>query len=246
MATQQIGDTEVDGTHRAAQNQNVDSRVTRVSGDELRLSAKLQSQIRNAVVPHYVDPGALLAREFSKCTDCYLGLWGDDSVHAFFMVRWDKDSHRVFLGLSGTSLEARRSGLVHRLYSAFIADARAWEGTTSARLLLWGTTASPAALRVVQTMFADAAPRPDGFATPEEEDTVRTLLPHLGAVVSPGAHPFVAPEIATATRYSLAESQRNGRYAQEHGIDLLERLGVREERGDRLVFLCRVPAASKA
>lgn len=241
-----LGTPDVDGTLPATENLTVNNRVTRISGDELRRSAQLQTEIRNTVAPHYVDPDALLEREFSKCTDCYLGRWGDDSVHAFFMVRWNLDAHRVFLGLSGTSMSARRSGLVHQLYLAFIHDARAWEIAARSRLLLWGTTATPVALRVVQTMFADAAPRTDGSHTLQEESLVRTLLPYLGAVVSPGDHPFVAREIATATRYSLVESQRNGRYAHEHGIDLLDRLGVREEHGDRLVFLCRVPAPSNS
>lgn len=216
-------------------------RTTRITGDTLRGRATLQSEIREVVSPFYVDPSAVLDREFAKCTDCYLALKGGNSVHAFFLVQWDVDVQRVYLGLSCTRLSSRKSGIVQQLYAMFINEAQVWEESSGVRLLLWGTTATPAVLRGVHTMFAHAVPDTEGRFSASDEKLALSLRASVGGSSLPGDHPFVARAAAPATRYASVESDHNRRYAQEHGITLLDRLGVREENGDRLIFLCRVP-----
>lgn len=214
--------------------------VVKVSGNHLRETPSLATEVREIVAPYYLDPSALIDRELSKCSDCWLG-FVDGRLHAFFMVEWDFDAHTAYLGLSGTSSKTRKSGLVQRLYGAFITEGRAWEMTHQRRLLLWGTTASPVALRVVQTMFVESSPGRNGQYSMEDAKFVHQLRRSLGLHSSVG-HPFVARGMAVATRYTRDETVRNRRYALEHGVDLLEKLGVREEEGDRLIFLCRLPA----
>lgn len=215
----------------------MDDQVHQTAGLALRGDRALKTALASMIAPYYLDANALLEREIAGCSDCWIGLAGG-LPHAFFLVRRERD--QVYLGLSGTSSQARRSGLAHRLYSAFVDTGRRWEAESGTRLLLWGTTATPVAVRAVRTVFADAIPDENATIPPALRDSIDELRRRLGAPATE-EHPLVIRGIAVDTRYTPQEAERNRKYAKEHGILILESLGVNEERGDRMLFLCRVP-----
>jgi hypothetical protein len=208
----------------------------------------LRAEITDLVTPSYVDARAVLAREFEHNDVAYLARDIGGRLVAFFLVAWEdipiegQLTPTVYLGLSATSQSTKGTGTVREAYSAFIADAVAWEQEQGRRLVLWGTTATPSAYNAVRLLFADLQPLPDGGFSPTQVAAVARFRECLG-VGPPAAdeHPFVLRGVAANTLYAPEESARITRISRDKQFRLFDLLGIDERRGDRLLLLCRVP-----
>jgi hypothetical protein len=196
----------------------------------------------------YLAPETVLARGLERADVAYLALDARATPAAFFLVGQRGAPVRtaagatptIYLGLSAARSEARGTGRAGRLFERFIDDARA--AHRGASPVLWATTATPAGFALIHRLFDAAEPREDGTHTEEGASVARQLAGALGR--ADGGHPFVLRNFAS-TRYAPAERERIARLARTKGFSLLDRLGIDEARGDRLLLLCRVPASPR-
>jgi len=222
--------------------------VRRIEKPDWHAGSRINREIAELVAHSYVDATALLAREFAHNDVLYYIRDEEGRLATFFMVSREclhidgVPTPSVFLGLGATSRRTKGSGLVRRLYQAFLAEARGWQQALDRPLLLWGTTATPSAYHGVSLIFADLQPRPDGSFTAEGATIANVLRRRYGlGPLADGGNPFVMHGVATATRYSPEEEARIAAICRDKGFDLFDRTGVDQRLGDRLLVLCRVP-----
>lgn len=224
--------------------------ISTVSGDELRASQQLRTEMHDLARPSYEDPSAILQREFADCTLTYLGRGSDGRLVCFYMTTWESIHidgaavPTVHLGLSATRQDTKNSGLVAALYSRCVQEALEQQRASGRRFILWSTTASPTVFLAVTHFLAETEPRLDGSFSESGERIARALRARLGAAPAyAGEHPFVLKKIAAGTRYSEAELRRIDIVRRRKNFILFERLGVDESCHDRLIFAARIPNA---
>jgi hypothetical protein len=209
-------------------------------------TSAINVEIADLIAHSYVDPTALLEREFEHNDLLYYVRDDEGRLVAFFMVARERltidgrSIPAVYLGLSATSRDTKGSGRVRRLYASFIAEARGWQRALDRPLLLWGTTATPSAYHAADLLFDCLEPGRDGACSREGAAAANALRGRYG--LGPAhEHPFVLPAVAAGTRYSPDEESRIDSICQQREFDLFARLGVNQRRGDRLLLVCRVP-----
>jgi len=217
------------------------------TGDDLRSDPRLREEIETLLEPSYISTKDLLAREYAHCDTIYTARTLDCRLAGFFMAAWepipnaDQPIPAAYMGLVATHPDARRMGIVRALFSRFIVDVMAREQVFEERLLLWVTTATPLVFRALAASFVEVEPLADGSFSPEGSALIAAIRKYLGRPAEPGSHPFVLHGIAEGTRYSPREAIRIGEISSESGFNLFERLDIVEDRGDRLVLVCRAP-----
>lgn len=198
----------------------------------------------------YDNAAAQLAQAFSINNLSYILRNEADEIVAFFLIGWGElpatidrpAAPTVFLGLSCARAHRKGQGLTSRLYRAFRQDARAWETATGQRLLIWFTTATPVVCEVANRLFAEAEPRRDGSFTSEGASWARAILDGRGmSRFAEPEHPFVLRRVSTAV-YAERELVRLTTFAHLQGQGLLDQLRIDARRGDRILFLARVPS----
>jgi len=222
--------------------------ISTVSGDELRASPHLRSEMHDLARPSYEDPTSILRREFADCTLAYLGRGADDRLVCFYMTTWETIHidgtavPTVHLGLSATRQDTKNSGSVAALYSRCVQDALAQQQASGVRFVLWSTTASPTVFLAVTHFLAEAEPHLDGSFSESGARIAGALRARLGAApAGAGEHPFVLKNIAEGTRYSEDERRRIDTVRRRKGFTLFDRLSVDEACYDRLIFTARIP-----
>ncbi len=221
--------------------------VELVSGERLRRNSWLQTELALIAAPSYDDASAILAREVAACTHLYIGRDSAGLLAGFFMTGRELmpaalGPPLVHVGWSATRHDLKNSGATMALFERCIRDVQRWERRIGRRALLWSTTASPTIYLGVSRFLAEVEPTVDGHYSSEGAHHARRLRERLGAPpAADGVHPFVVHGVARATRYSLAERQRIARICDRKGFSLFTRLGIDEQREDRLIFIARTP-----
>ena len=154
---------------------------------------------------------------------------GGRAVPALYTAAWAtredrKNSGRVVTGLNYCMYEAR--------------ECQRREGL---KLVIPGATASPSVYLIIQRVFANVQPRPDGDFSPGSALIAQGIRRHLGLDIPDGAHPFVLPGFAAGVRYTDSEARRIAAVRAAKGFSMLEDLRIREAAGDRLLFVADVP-----
>lgn len=196
--------------------------------------------------PSYDELGTLVSGLFARQTDVYVARAGAE-VAGFLGVRREdleiggRVSPSWYLAPGITADAWRGRGILRHLFGALIADVHAWEREHRERLLLWGRTTHPAMYLALEAQFAELEPRRDGSYS----DFGRAFAAAVRRVYGlpdppPGRHPFFLPAVAR-WRYTRFEHERAQSAGRRRGLDLLERLGVDERRGDRMALLFRAP-----
>lgn len=222
-------------------------RIERIDGWGAAASHPLRRRVRALVGPSYVDPGPLLEREMDHCDTIYVAQDDDGELLAFYLVAWEtvawgRGGGRtcVYLGLSASRDDAKGRGFARRLYKRCLLDARRWEERHRREVLLWGTTATPLVYGLAARFLRDMEPRPDGGFSEAGAAAAHRLRAHANWPPPRGTeHPFVLRGVARDTAYSARERGRLTHASRRCG--LLDRLGVQEARGDRLLFIACVP-----
>jgi hypothetical protein len=219
-----------------------------VSVSSLRVNQAHLGSVVDIVRESYADPDAVLAAALADADTAYLGFDDSSELESFFLVRKSGPTissgsgpkPTMYLGLSATRGDSKGSGRIVRLYRRLILDAQSDPALASA--IAWGTTATPVAFAVVQSLFTEVEPRPDGEFTTQGAHAAAQLVRGLGREPDPN-QPFVIRGLASY-RYASAERERIAHITHKKRFTLFDRLGIDERRGDRLLLVCKVPAPS--
>ena len=114
----------------------------------------------------------------------------------------------LYTGLCATREDRKNSGRVVSLLNYCMYEAREWQRREGLKLVIWGATASPSVYRIIQRVFANVQPRPDGDYSPASAEIAQGIRRHLGLDLPDGAHPFVLPGFAAGVRYTDSEARR--------------------------------------
>jgi hypothetical protein len=221
--------------------------IAAIRGRAFRNDQRLIATLETLLAPSYETPAAVLERDIARCDTLYLRYDTRGEIAAFFLVSWESiavdglDLPSVYLGLSATRQDTKNSAIVRELYDHFLGEASAWEDRTSQRLVLWYTTATPSACFAAYAIFADAEPRMDGGFTERTKGIATALRAQMGLETSPDVHPYVLKALFDDRRYSSAERERISQICRNKNFTLLDELGVSEECGDRLLYICFAP-----
>jgi hypothetical protein len=224
------------------------SRLQVVHDGAFRRDEGLKAVIAAVVAPSFIDDVRRLEREFDRCDTLYLLRDQRGDVSCLFLVAWETlevDGRVVpalYTGLSAARPDQKGTGRVVRLYDHCVSEARQWEQCHGAKLVVWGTTATPSVLSAARRVFANAQPSDDGTYSEGSARVARAVARRLGVALPAGAHPFVLPRLATGVRYTAEERRRIDAVCRAKRFSLFDRLGVEEARGDRLLFVAEVPA----
>lgn len=207
------------------------------------LFAELAALLRET----YEDPELPLRLAWNRNDTLYLARDDGGRVVSFFLAAWETLEvggarwPAAYLGFGATASAARGRGHLSRHLDRFVADVRRREAETGARLVLWGTTASPLSFYPVAQRFVDVEPDRAGALSPGARELVLAVRRRYPtADLAAGEHPCVLRGIAPH-RYSATERGRTAGGGATLGIDVFARLGIDESRGDRLLFVCRAP-----
>lgn len=216
-----------------------------VHNTSFRTDARLLAEMREVIAPSYDAEPAMFAHDISCCNRAYV-LRDNSDLVAFFLTSFvEGDDPRcqracIYLGLSATRQSHKNTGIVRSLFERFTDDARAFEIQVESAIPMFGTLATPSSYYSVNMIWANAEPLMDGSYSEKGREHARIALKWLNAEASDD-HPFVLHAYAVGTRYSKLERERIARLIAKTQFSLLERLGVVEARGDRLLVVCEVP-----
>ena len=193
---------------------------------------------------YYRDPDVPLRYAIDvEATRVYMANDGNSVRSIFFARMPEKVSYgtglAVYLGLTAGRRELCDASSRH-LWSQFLEDCRAAVGPTK-RLLAWYRTATPLGLLPARSLLHKSEPNDNGSISELGLGIVRELrATHSMPASAAGDHPFVVRSYAHA-RYNELECEFVAKWRERHPSDLIERLGVDERRGDRLLMFGYVP-----
>ena len=217
--------------------------VKDLTADELR-------QITTILQPYYLDATELLARELEHNTHVYF-VSAENTIQTFFMVSWNEDEvalknyKLVYLGLSCTDIHATDKKLASSTYLHFSIDGYNYEQQHNTKLLLYGTTATPLILTTLPKVWDRVKPALDGSYDTEDKSLITMIRKHLRQDALSDEHPFVLKNYAKNTQYSAPEKARLAQIEDKFQIDTFKQLNICEQKGDRLLIMCKIPQLSK-
>jgi hypothetical protein len=208
----------------------------------------LRDNCLDVAAPSYVDPSAVLYREWSRCDTLYLAC-DSHGLQGFYLARFDivdtggRWLPTVYMGLSATRDGVKGKGIGNMLYAHGLTDALKWQAQEHEKLILWTTTATPIVYLRVQSGLKGANPRPDGSYSADAAAIAAAICRDLGKRQPRTHHPFVLKGIANDIRYSAREAQRIQQTKAQLNFTLFDELGIDEAQGDRLLVFGEVPSA---
>lgn len=217
-----------------------------------KLDRRIVGALHEVAAPSYHDCSAVLAREIAHC-DTLLVLCDDGGSPACFsMLAWEPLALRrrtvdsVYLGLTVTRVDRKGQGLGRSIFRRISAHLASVEQSSGRALTVWFTTASTPAFLATSASFSEFVPDREGAFPAGSAAIAREIRALKFPTAPPNEIPFVLMGVATATRHSAPEHQRVRQLTESHRFELFERFGIDEQRGDRLLVLCRpgVPGAS--
>lgn len=129
------------------------------------------------------------------------------------------------------------------LYQRFAVDARRHEQTTGDSLVLWFTTATPAAYIAAEALFRELEPDRSGRVAEQSRPIFLALRRMLRAADEDARGAAVLPHVAPDALYSADEMDTIERIVERPGCTILADCGVDSVAGDRLLCVCRTRAA---
>jgi hypothetical protein len=217
--------------------------LSRIARGAFRRDPRLLAAMHDLVRPSYEGTPAVLDYEVSICDTLYL-LSDEAGLICFFLTGTAELRvagtlvPAVYMGLSATREGTKGSGHIRQLFEALANDVSEREAVLSARVLLFGTFATPSSLYGIELLFSDVAPHRDGTYRDEYLPALPAIHTFLESHADP-ACPFRLPGHATGTRYSVAERARIADICRRKDFKLFDLLDVDESRGDRLVLCAR-------
>ena len=213
--------------------------------EDFRRSNSLFADCRQLLTFYYIDPNVPLSYAIAhEATHVYIERAESNSTSAVFFARMPEMIRPslplvAYLGLSVIDRTRAVRGAITRLWSRFLQDARRSAG--AGVVLAWYRTATPFGLYPARFLLRNAVPRSCGAVDSNEVGVVRELRQAFDVPDSaPTEHPFVVRGYAQA-RYNESETSFIAARRRGRRKDLLNKLDVQEERGDRLIMFGYVP-----
>lgn len=223
-------------------------RLERLPGPDLLTRGPLFEELVTLLGRSWNDPRAVLSSNLGATELAYVAFDAEGGARGLFTITRhtlpgpEGPSPAIHLGLATADVAHQGTGLMKQVVCRFYADARGWEQALGEPYLLWGTTATPVGFLFLTRSLARPEPRPDGSHGEAGRAWALAIRRHLGvAAPTPAEHPFVLHALKPGARFSEAEVKRLAAVAATHRFTLFEELDILESRGDRLLFIGRVP-----
>jgi hypothetical protein len=212
-----------------------------------RCDLSLRHEITSVVMSSFVDDASRLDWVIDHSDTLYLSRDESGALISLFLTArgllevGGRAVPALYTGLCATREDRKNSGRVVSLLNYCMYEARECQRREGLKLVIWGATASPSVYRIIQRVFANVQPRPDGDYSPASALIAQGIRRHLGLDLPDGAHPFVLPGFAAGVRYTDSEARRIAAVRTAKGFSMYEELRIREAAGDRLLFVADVP-----
>ena len=189
----------------------------------------LRQDIYNLTKSSYVDPTAILEREYHNNQKVYLQRNGINELIAFFMSGINKfDELEInYLGLACVKHEYKNTGIIMQLFIKGIEDAINFNLPKKC----WLTTPSIQIFKMIHCIFDLASPSPN-FEFSETAFKVATKINLIKHYVFKNENPFIIRGIAQLTKYSTSEPDRIDKHKKDHRSDLFINHKLDERNGD--------------
>lgn len=207
-------------------------------------------EMYSLLTPYYLNPADLFNRELNHNSHAYL-VSCQNKIKAFFMVSWNENQiglngkKIVYLGLSCSDIGSSNQNLASKAYLNFTVDAYNFENENNLELILYGTTATPVILLVLPKFWDRVKPAYDGSFDAEDKEIIEKIKTSVNLDDFSTSHPFVLKEQGCNTKYSQNEEKRLNSIETKFKLTLFKKLGIDENKGDRLLILCSVPSIEK-
>ena len=196
--------------------------------------------------PSYEDHTTLFNKDLALCTDLYGMTDANNKLQSFFMTSWGKIQFRgrplnsVFMGMSATRDDAKNSGNIRDVYRSFFEGVISKQKKTKEDYILWHTTITPSVCIAVEKIAKIRGDKcypslEDGAFDETGRELAMAIINAYDLPMADASNPFLLREFAVNTRYSESERRRIARVKQKHNFSTFEKLGLLEEKGDRLL-----------
>ncbi|QIP13189.1 hypothetical protein G8759_11415 [Spirosoma aureum] len=210
--------------------------------DAFKENAYLKNVLVHLVGQSYLNPTDLIERVYSVNDIAFVAKLGADVVGILLfnyqkrctVVLENQRFSAVYNGYAVTDLRYRNQRIIQNLISFATAEFNRRIEKTNSKLLLYAITSNPYALRAYRNVCEYMEPFSDGSFSERGSQLVSRLKNELGITVLEDAHPFKFTT-SLPQRYSDFE-QVNLDKAPEAEKLFLQRLGVIETMGDRVIF----------
>ena len=209
------------------------------------LDDRLRMEMRGLVAQWFEDPAKVLDLAIGGATHVYTARRViDGALQGMSFARRateDPETPTWYIGLSVGTRDGTRSHPVRTLWNMSIKDAAEEQAHLGRPLIVWYRTATPFAVHISHALLDAGEPRLDGSYTEAGRTSVAAIRRRFNLpCTDQNQHPFVLPRF-TASRFLEAERRRIRAAASTDAARLLERLGIDEARGDRLIMIGAIP-----
>ncbi|WP_165070084.1 hypothetical protein [Paludisphaera rhizosphaerae] len=224
------------------------SQIEVLRDGSFRNDAHLRRQIHDVASGSFTHDDARLDGEIDRLGTLYLSQDRRGDLQGFFLVNYEsleidgRELPVLYLGVCAPRPDVKGTGKVVRLIQQSIRDAQQWEDANGRKLIVWATTMNPFVYLCARKLFADTQPYPDGTFTAEKQRIAQAVASRIGADLPAEAHPFILPRHAPSIRLADDEIRRIATACARRPISLLDRFGVDEVQGDRLLLVMEIPA----
>lgn len=213
---------------------------------EKRIDFKHDSALHDIILKiiktSYENPIQLLKRAYQNNNIIYIAKQCGDIV-GFYMTGetlCDNGQKFIYIGLSGVKESAKNAGIGKKLYINHMEELSIRQHKEGKDIFCWATTASPSVLLAMTKIFEGVSPNQNGEYSQEARKNLITISKAKGITLN-SSFPFLIKELASETRYSIEEKYRISKYAKKRGFTLFDKIGLDESKGDRLIFIAKVP-----
>jgi hypothetical protein len=210
--------------------------------DAFKENEYLKDVLVHLVGQSYMNPTDLIERVYSvndiafvaKIDTEIVGILLFNFQNRCTVVLENQSFSAIYNGYAVTDLRYRNQRIIQKLIAFATAEFNRRIEQTNTQLLLYAITSNPYALRAYRNVCDYMEPFSDGSFSEQGSKLVTRLKKELGITVFEDAHPFKFTT-SLPQRYSDFE-QVNLDKAPEAEKLFLQRLGVIETMGDRVIF----------
>jgi hypothetical protein len=206
------------------------------------------ASVQELTAESYGNPETILEQACKRNTHVYL-CYSSTVLIGFFMTGWSlspfgiqkTDVPIAYVGLTVVANRQKGRGIGTLLFKSFLTEGKHLQEKVGGTHFFWFTTASPQFAKGWWNLTGDIAPTRSG----EFDDQFREMLKHISGAFgmdryASAEHPFLFRG-CTKVRYSEHEIQRLDRIFSERREHLFTKYDVDETRGDRLLFIGKIP-----
>ncbi|HRY31996.1 MAG TPA: hypothetical protein P5531_03410 [Bacteroidales bacterium] len=214
---------------------------------DFRINEQLRSEMIRTISHAYMHPDKVIDRRFAS-SDCILLLRNNGKLAGFStfchtkLEMYDRIQPTTYLGIMAASPMIQGKGLILRVMDAMLEEIRTELEDESVndhgKTPVWCTTSSPAIIRIFRKYFVKVSPDENGNIRSEHRMLEKAMRSYLcGRETGQDDLPLVLREFLPASAYAPAETDRLEILHRHHPGNLIKRLDIDHQRGDRLILI---------